>query len=236
MKSLLCACGLIALLLNLGSCTIEKRHYRSGYHIDWHLRDHQSPGDQSAGIATDTRSGLVMAEVKDQETDADTLNKASSKTPVFEAAQIDEEEVTASSNDNVLSSFRLPVHDFLPIRPSKQVGAEPTEEHPLADLSLFTGLGAFGAALIYAVIASAVSNDVDGVPVSNLLGLLSLVAAIVAIVSGNKVVRDVRASPGTYTGETKARIGRTLGWVYLLLFILSMIIVLLFVSLLLGSL
>jgi hypothetical protein len=42
MKSLLS----IFLILILSSCTITKRHYTSGYHIEWKTKKHQSNSDQ----------------------------------------------------------------------------------------------------------------------------------------------------------------------------------------------
>ena len=31
--------AIAAIILSLGSCTIEKRHYQSGYHVEWNHRN-----------------------------------------------------------------------------------------------------------------------------------------------------------------------------------------------------
>jgi hypothetical protein len=231
MKSIFYFSGLFLLLINLTGCTIEKRQYRSGYHIDWHFRDHKVPGDHNAGLATKSDAGTAPVEAKEEDLAMDTLSSDTAVMPEPTVIADNEQDIVASTNDNEIRTFSLPLSYFGTDRKmDKVLSAEPAQQHPLADVSLFTGLGSFAAGLIYAAIVGVISDDINNASFANTLAILALISAIVAIVTGNKVVRDIKTSPGSYAGEIKARIGRTLGWIYIILILLSFILLILLIA------
>lgn len=66
--------------------------------------------------------------------------------------------------------------------------------------------------------------------ISLITGLLSfvlfpLISAIVAIITGNNALREIRASNGMQTGEGMAQAGRILGWINVILISVSVCVI-----------
>lgn len=88
--------AIIAIVTLMSSCSIEKRHYMSGYHVDWHSRSakvehhkHQDTEDQT----TVASNGLV------NETAINTEQPCIQEVINVESVELTEQ--TASSNQNI---------------------------------------------------------------------------------------------------------------------------------------
>lgn len=210
------------LLICLLSCTLEKRHYRPGYHLDWHL-----PGERVADHQRDKQGLHDIAAVREPEcSPAKDTAEAKEWTAATEPAS---EAVTASASESPQIG-----RNTGPGRPAKGLAApDPLPYHPYARPSLLAGLGAYGLSVLAIVLASTSGNTENGSDAAgavSVVSLLALVSAILAIVWGSRVLRDSRRNPHTYSGRQQARVGLWLGVVFIALSLLMTVLLLLIVS------
>jgi hypothetical protein len=210
------------LLICLLSCTLEKRHYRPGYYIDWHR-----PGERVADDQRDKHGLHDDAAVREPE-----CSHAKDTTVVKDWATA---AVPATESITANASEAPPVgRDTGPGKPAKiETAAEPLPYHPYARPSLLAGLGAYGLSVMAIVLASASGNTENGSDAAgavSIVSLLAVVSAILAIVWGSRVMRDTRRNPHTYSGRQQARVGLWLGIVFIALSLLTAVLLVLIVA------
>ncbi len=208
------------------SCTLEKRHYRAGYNIEWNSGRHSATAAPKATVATPT-TALLSTDI----TPATVIPTPEKMFP----NTIDIPSATAFDNRNRSKSERTlnrlqhlvtrlnklehssKVHPAQinrvpqPSDSTKVFGGfnAPSKEAPFAEESYILGILALAA--LFATLFFPYA------------GLAALIASILAAVFGSTALASIKEDP-TLTGKEKARFGRGVGRTILIVLLISAII------------
>jgi len=102
----------LALAVFVTSCTMEKRVYRPGFHVDWNKKENTekpvmaqqqvNPLDQPSGYVPETESeNAIVAEISDESPVANVENK-----PVTVVKKVDKNVISFSASNNVKRESR----------------------------------------------------------------------------------------------------------------------------------
>ncbi len=222
---------LVCLIL-IQSCSIEKRHYTRGYHVEWNknYKTHISL-EQDSSIAetqtshTDVLIPLVDTPIKNHNTSAKSevdLSLCSSK----EENKISQivKAILPNAKPDALSENKSE-------NKSTQETAVPVPNEQ-AKLSLFFGLLTWLLLIATYAISLNVTFFIPGLGL--ILFLSTLLFAILAVVYGNIALGEIDVYPNKYSNRGSASMGVALGLTYLILLILVVTLLLLLISLFLG--
>lgn len=225
--------SLIALLIFIQSCTIEKRHYTNGFHVEWNKKfknelsvesntstvgkptEKTDPNENQIEVPVSTNLVTTEAEEKHaQSTNHEEEKKW--KQASKPNSQVAKPVAVAQSNheSNAQHSPEIPV---------------PNDD---ARLSLFFGMLTW-LSLIAAYFISI--NITFFIPGFGLIILLStLLFAILAVTFGNRALGEIDIFPNKYSNRGQASAGLLLGLTYLILLIVAALLLILLISLFLG--
>lgn len=214
------------------SCTIEKRHYQRGYHIEWR-GDHgvSKPEDK---LPNPEVSSEQEAMAYDETSKSEVVVETTSATEIADVTESAPDKVSQMPEKETKQKFSIP-RNFVAAKPWSGQLTPPNrsemEADNMAQLSFVYGIASW---ILVAIVV--LGSYLEIVPF--LLGLASvgsLVLAIMAIVNGNwakKMMQQDRE--GKYINKRKAIIGLALGWTYIGLLLFSLIMSVLLILLLLS--
>jgi len=110
----------VGLMFILNSCSIEKRHYRPGYHVEWKHRVKTSP------VAADESTTMVVKENKlvKQEVNSNTTTPVAEKT--ISAAEPQQEVLPVTENKKSITGKQAKKSlSFLVLQPEKKESIKP---------------------------------------------------------------------------------------------------------------
>jgi len=228
------------ILIFASSCTIEKRKYLNGYHVDWFTAKktenkfaQEKSTNKSKSAGSDSSSVAVIENDNGNwQSDLLPVIDPEPETLFVEHNEGDNEERSIASNDKEKDAEVVKKSSVGEEAEITDDYAEPVE-HPKAQPSLTAGIIALAIPIVSSLLSYAIpySHGLASAlgPLSLVVGMGSIVLAILAIVWGGMAVRAIKANPGVYSGEGKARTGRALGWVYIGLLIVSLLVLILYI-------
>lgn len=221
----------IVFLLSIASCSIEKRRYQDGYHVEWHHKKKQDLGGKS-NESTDSKESVAQNEPALTPMEGEAVN--SSKEPISSS---DEMAQAAADNELLVVEKKQLVFEKDTITPVDEYYSQSEngqEINEAAKNSKIYGLLSIGT-VIASVLLSFASSDTALVfigAVGNSLVLAGLAFAIIAIVLGKKAKRQMANLKDRYANEQDADFGLLLGWIVVGLYILAIVLLILFLILL----
>ena len=220
------------LMVFWSGCTIEKRHYQKGYHVEWKSRKESTKSSENRDDIAHSNVEPLELPISDQ----DSIN-----TPVPVVSN--SESNTADSNLKKPNRSISRNHQTRDEKPnhrheifSGRTGVEYPPDLRLSDADDMAQKSLdFGIATWLSFALSLLLNFADVAPVlTALLTLASLIFAIFAIVFGNWAKRQMIQEPGNYVNKRKAITGLVLGWVYIVLVIIGILATLILILYLLS--
>lgn len=194
--------------LVLISCSIEKRHYTSGFHVDWHRDKNVKhiPKLQHAAFISDTLVSFEVALSKKESSSETTLNQESNTEKTIINPLVIESKKTLvkkEKNDHKLEDAHTP-HAVIPLNdPPAAI------QNSYAKKSAFFGVMAWLLPIFDLVLITNIGSVTIGLAI--ILGLTILICAILAISYGNTALRQIDLNPGKYSNRGQAKFGKTLG-------------------------
>lgn len=227
----LIGCISIVFLLSISSCSIEKRRYQDGYHVEWHHKKKQNSELKEVAVQEEEvalfepkeqgekNEALIINEEVGSSSDEMTQASTESELVVIEKKQLVFEKDTITPGDDYFSN--------------KRSGEEINESAKNSKIAGLLGIGS----VIASILLSFAASDTSLVFLSALANSLFIAAlgfAIFAIVLGKKAKRQMADLKDRYANGTDADIGLILGWIVVgfyilaaLIFILALIILIL---------
>ncbi len=230
MKSAISLFALCSLLI-MQSCTIEKRHYNSGFHVEWNHQSKQNTtvADTSKG---DSATCMNEPEIKTQvgvatEPDKRLETKSENATVVPDKSEA-RIEGTSVKKEKTGRLFTTGLSTITNRWSGQSLEREVPVKHQGAKKSLISGL------IPYLIMGIQVMRNSGliflPIGVSLLLGIGALVFALLAIIMGSAAQKSIDAEPGKFSNRTDATAGMVLGIVYLALLILLLILVVILIT------
>lgn len=223
----------ILFVLFWSSCTIEKRHYQKGYHVEWKSK-------KESVKSTDNLAELNKAADESPET----LNAVADSTLAVVAIVSDDENAHKSGEDKTETKAPKSTQQRgLNLRRQREffvgrIGLElpprytPKEADQMAQKSLNYGIATW-ASFAFSILISAA--EVAGI-IASLAAIGSLIFAILAVVYGNWAKRQMILEPGEYINKRKAIAGLVMGWTYLILLMVAVLLTILLLVLIISML
>ena len=233
MKYTLIVLAAIALLFN--SCSIEKRKYQDGYHVEWHHKKKRTEEVKEI-VATDNEEAALAENSKEQLKESEVV--------------VVEEMVIPSKQTVVAENVSADTGNELSYVPQEKWGAKSdtitpgndyytsgengTEINEKAEKSKLCGLLGVGS-LLLGIFGNLLSSTFSLGPFAIVVGGLftaALVFSILAVVFGDMAKKEIKALKGKYANEQDATLGSIVGWVVIGLYIAAVVIAILAILLL----
>lgn len=215
-------------------CTIEKRHYQKGYHVEWLSRKEKAEPSRNVPEVGFSEIGKVEKDqphidsLGGEKVEFAELTAKHTEKPMSDKKAIGRSTKTNGIKQKIIERSRCVIVgsiriDTPPNRPKPEVNES-------AQKSLNFGLLTWALVIILVFI--------DGVFFSPAIYAIvfigSIVCAILAIVHGNWARKELILEPGSAADKRKAVFGLVLGWVYMVLLILVVLLAVLFILLFLS--
>ncbi len=190
-------------LFILSGCSIEKRHYTSGYHIDWHHNKNFKFNSECEVIEKQNdkieKLNVSVQEVKSIQDEAST-SAAVRDSPTFNMP-------AKATNDQPKSISQIEVE--VPSQLNMHEDDPKTLQNPYAKKSAFFGVMAWVLPIFDVVFITSFGTITLGLALILLLTIL--ICAILAISYGNTALKQIDLNPGKYNNRGQARFGKGLG-------------------------
>lgn len=223
----LIGCVSILFLLSISSCSIEKRRYQEGYHVEWHHKKKQNLEGKS-NESVDSNESAAQNEPELTPVESETFN--SSDDPISSSDELTQ---AASDNELVVVEKKQLVFEKDTIIPGDEYYSQSEngqEINEAAKNSKVYGLLGIGSVIASILLSFAGTNStlIFLSALGNSLFLAALVFAIIAVVLGKKAKRQMANLKDRYANEHDADLGLILGWIVVGLNILAVVLFILF--------
>lgn len=219
---------LLLCLLQFSSCTIEKRRYTSGYHVDWHhnenkaqqkkleLEKETTPTEAPALATADLGNELTQQDLK-------------SEVPVLFSPKAFAK-ATANETKRRIEKINFLGHKFWQKTKSTSVDPELEAEARFAKKT---------NTALYLTIFGYVGGFLSAIPQLQVLGSALALMAFVALIAGFVIaagcLKEIKREPKYTKYYSRAFAAWLLGLIYLILLVVAFILILLFLLLLVAS-
>lgn len=222
---LLLVCGL---MFTWTGCSIEKRHYQKGYHVEWFTHKERPMGKEAQASIPSVEEGHTDSVVAPTEVCASMKDNPEMRQQLPKADPSEANKKIKSSPVSYLVKEKFVERSHRLLEGSIHVDSPPNNPEPVVNKSAQRSMN-YGIATWALVLLLVLLNGVEVAPVvATLIFVGSLVCAILAILHGNWAKQELLVGPNPELNKRKASIGLVLGWVYVALLAFSVILVLLF--------
>lgn len=205
------------IVIIMQSCSIEKRHYNKGFHVQWHHKDVpvQQPNryyDQEARASTmEKTENPIKTTDSVLTTSSSEDNSDSSIKPETKKSQVLAPRIKPSTS----TSIQVPRSSSI----GGMIGHDTPVKHKGAKNSLTFGL------IPYLVMIAGIMNLYGVIfisaPIGGVLFIAALIFSILAIAIGKNAKTVIDNNPGKFSNRSDAAAGSILGLVYLLLLLIA---------------
>ncbi len=212
--------GFLTILLLLQNCTIEKRHYTSGFHVEWkHSQRHNARQEQITD--NDPKESVDELIVQKEQLQS---NSGMEPVPVNLEASVSNTPIPEKKwKQNIKEAIKTAKpKSIAEIKSDHQRANDPQLAIPNANAKKSLAFGLFTWLFVGLSIALNVSRAI--IPLMSLIfPLLQLVFAIIAISYANLAKKEIDLNPGKFDNRGAAILGKALGIAYLILVFIAIL-------------
>jgi len=211
----------VVLSVLLTSCSIEKRRYQDGYHVEW-FKSKKSvnmvSSNEMTGLVETAPNLITDSIVSVEETIAE---KPKIEPRSEEALYVSKDEDLLVVEPKKIQWSRDTITPGDDYYAKKQDGKKFNERAYRSKLYGLLSVGSILGSILLNVLMSSMSAAAVLGPLVSILSLVALTLGILAVVMGSKAKKEMAELKGQFVNEDDATIGLVLGWVVVGLYILT---------------
>jgi hypothetical protein len=224
---------LLSLIVTITSCSVEKRRYTSGYHVEWYKRDQKKVVQKDAEELASVQEHIAETNQTEVPNSNPTVNAELTTTEENVLIVENEKDLVADNNSDAILTQKIKpsiAERFIEnskvaqkIQNSATLNAlaeKSKKKGKLGVVSAITGAGSWVAIIVDAVLIT-VFWETTTVATALILSLLALLLAITAFITGIMGLKKAKKGKGRGGAIT----GLVLSSLYFLLFIVSIVII-----------